>query len=176
MRGWDARVRIRAAVLAALAWALAVFCDGAARWAAAVAGGMAAALVIRAFLTDRARSEPPLAQPPIRVGGLLAGLGAEWTPEEAEELLERGRVAWPAEREWLISDAQLDRHVPDQQLPGQHPELARPHQPDERHRRLDGRALRGLRLRAVARAIPCGPPGGVKSPPGTPRIALVAPV
>ncbi|HEX7899334.1 MAG TPA: hypothetical protein VF950_16330, partial [Planctomycetota bacterium] len=111
MRGWDARVRIRAALLAAHALALAAACDGAARWLAAAAGAAVAALVARAFARELPPREHLWGEPPARAGGLLAGLGAEWTPDDAEELLERGRVAWPQETEWVLSDLQLDRHA-----------------------------------------------------------------
>jgi hypothetical protein len=111
MRGWDARVRIRAAVLAAHALALAAVCEGVARGLAAAAGLSVVLLVVRSFALDRPARERPLADIPTRPGGLLAGLGAEWTPRDAEELLERGRAAWPAESEWVLPDVLLDRHV-----------------------------------------------------------------
>src|SRR5688572_30219199 len=111
MRRWDARVRIRAALVAAHALALAAACEGLPRGLAAVAGLSAALLVIRSFALDRPARETPLPDAPSRPGGLLAGLGAEWTPLDAEEMLERGLVAWPAESEWVLPDALLDRHV-----------------------------------------------------------------
>jgi conjugal transfer pilus assembly protein TraD len=111
MRGWDARVRIRVALLAAHVLTLAAACDGRVRWIAAAAAAVLAALVGRSFTLDRPPREEAWIETPARSGGLLAGLGAEWTPAAAEALLERGHVPWPAEAEWVLTDAQLDRHV-----------------------------------------------------------------
>lgn len=108
MRTWDARVRIRVVLLALhlLAWAW--VCEGIAQ---GISTACAAILALLASRVARRPREEILREPPSRPGGLLLGLGAEWTTSEAEELLERGDVAWPAEGEWILPDAQLDRHV-----------------------------------------------------------------
>jgi conjugal transfer pilus assembly protein TraD len=109
VRGWDARVRIRATVVAAHLLALAPACAGLPRGLAAAAGLVMLLLVAASF--ERAPAAVLLPAPPARPGGLVAGVGAEWTPADAEELLERGEATRRPESELLLPDLLLDRHV-----------------------------------------------------------------
>lgn len=104
------RARLLAVAVALHALALAALCHGVSRLLWGAAALLALLPLARAGLRARPRSTP-LASIPLRPGGLLAGLGAEWTPADAQALLERGEVAWPAEKDWLLPDAHLDRHV-----------------------------------------------------------------
>lgn len=109
MRGADARVRIRALIVAAHLLALAAAAEGVPRWVSAAAGGLLLGACATAGRTPR--REASLAKTPARPGGLLAGFGAEWSIEDAEELLVRGDLPPRPESELVLPDALLDRHV-----------------------------------------------------------------
>ena len=104
------RVRLQALVVAAHLFLLAGACGpGTARRLAAGAGLLALLGIATSF--ERMPVVRPLTACPSRPGGLLAGVGAEWTLDEAEALLERGRARRPPETDLVLPDGLLDRHV-----------------------------------------------------------------
>lgn len=108
MRGWDAGVRVRVGLLAACCAGLAAVTGGPV-WAGAALAGLL--LILRSWRLSRRPPGPAWAGPPSRPGGLVAGLGSEWTLEALEELIERGKEPLLPEREFLLEDGLLERHV-----------------------------------------------------------------
>lgn len=109
MRWWDTRARIHAVLAVANALALGFVGAGALRAAALGIAVFGIVLLLRSF-----RFRPPaalfLSRIPSVPGGVFVGRGFEWTPEAAQELLDRGQPPWPSDGDLVLPDEALSQH------------------------------------------------------------------
>lgn len=112
VRWWDARARVHAGLLAAHAAAVGALSDGPLRWGAWIGAAALAGLALRRPGGGRPGDDPLfLAEPPRFEEGLFAGRGFEWTPEAAQEALERGSAVPRPEGDLVLPESLLAQHV-----------------------------------------------------------------